>query len=206
MSRPPYDQRVADAVVRMLARTPVTPNMVTTFGLVAGLAAALMFAQGDPALTDWAALLFMVAVLNDHVDGQLARTTGRTSRFGHYYDHFAVGVTYVGMFVGAGIGLSEGALGGWAVALGLGAGLAVTAIFSVRIGVEDHIGKEAVAQRNYGGFEIEDTIYIVGPVTWLGGLQPFLVAAGIGAPLFLLWVVWRSRRDLARASAEDPGP
>jgi hypothetical protein len=37
---------------------------------------------------------------------------------------------------------------------------------------------------------------LVGPVTWLGLLQPFLVLAGIGAPLFALFVLWQGRAVL----------
>jgi hypothetical protein len=29
-------------------------------------------------------------------------------------------------------------------------------------------------------------------VAWLGLLPPFLAAAALGAPLFLLWVIWCS--------------
>ena len=202
MSSVPYDQRLANRVVAALARTPVTPNMVTTFGLLCGLAAAALYATGEPLKVALGAALFMLAVFNDHLDGGLARATGRTSKFGHYYDHVAVGIAYIGMFVGAGIGLRSGWLGEWAPMLGIIAGLAITVIFMTRITVEVRAGKEYVQQNNYGGFEVEDTLYIVGPVTWLGLLEPFLVAAAIGAPLFLLWVVWRSRRDIARAAEQ----
>lgn len=202
MSGLPYDQRIANRIVRVLAPTPVTPNMVTTFGLVCGVAAALLYATGERLSVNLAAVMFMIAVLNDHIDGSLARATGRTSKFGHYYDHFAVGVAYIGMFVGAGVGLRQGWLGEWAPLFGVIAGVAVTVIFMTRIAVEVRAGKEYVQQNNYGGFEIEDTLYIVGPVTWLGLLEPFLAAAAVGAPLFLLWVIWRSRRDIARAVRE----
>jgi phosphatidylglycerophosphate synthase len=202
MTSVPYDQQLASRVVGVLARTPVTPNMVTTFGLLCGLAAALLYATGEPFNVALAAALFMLAVFNDHLDGGLARATGRTSKFGHYYDHVAVGVAYIGMFVGAGVGLRESWLGEWAPLLGISAGLAITVIFMTRITVEVRAGQEYVQQNNYGGFEVEDILYIVGPVTWLGLLAPFLVAAAIGAPLFLLWVVWRSRRDIARAAGQ----
>jgi phosphatidylglycerophosphate synthase len=200
MSGLPYDQRLAEPIIRALARTPVTPNMVTSFGLLCGVAAALLYASGDPLLVDIAAAVFMIAVFNDHLDGGLARATGRTSRFGHYYDHIAVGVSYIGMFIGAGIGLRQGWLGAWAPLLGVAAGISVTAIFMARIAVEVRAGKDYVRQKNYGGFEVEDILYVVGPVTWLGLMAPFLVAAAVGAPLFLLWVIWRSRRDIARAA------
>ncbi|HEX7005781.1 MAG TPA: CDP-alcohol phosphatidyltransferase family protein [Alphaproteobacteria bacterium] len=202
MSGLPYDQRIANRIVRVLAPTPVTPNMVTTFGLVCGVAAALLYATGERLSVNLAAVMFMIAVLNDHIDGSLARATGRTSKFGHYYDHFAVGVAYIGMFVGAGIGLRNGWLGEWASLLGVIAGAAVTVIFMTRIAVEVRAGKDYVRQNNYGGFEVEDILYVVGPVTWFGLLEPFLVAAAVGAPLFLLWVIWRSRRDIARAVRE----
>lgn len=203
MSRVAFDQRLANVIVAGLARTPVTPNMVTTFGLLAGLLAAYLFALGDPASRHWAAAVFMYAVFNDHIDGQLARATGKTSRFGHYYDHLAVSTAYIGMFVGAGIGLTEGWLGSWAAGLGVAAGVSVTIIFATRIAVETRAGGDAVKQNNFAGFEIEDTLYIVGPITWLGLLEPFLIAAGIGTPLFLVWVIVTSRRDMAAARRRD---
>jgi len=49
-----------------------------------------------------------------------------------------------------------------------------------------------VAQENWRGFEPEDALYLVGPVSWLGLLAPFLLAAAVGAPIFLLWVLWCS--------------
>ena len=44
---------------------------------------------------------------------------------------------------------------------------------------------------------------LVGPITWLGGLAPFLALAAVGAPLFLFWQLWDYRRAAARA---DPAP
>ena len=50
-------------------------------------------------------------------------------------------------------------------------------------------GKDYVQQPRFLGFEPEDTLYIVGPITWLGWMPYFLVAAGIGTPLFLIYVI-----------------
>jgi archaetidylinositol phosphate synthase len=69
-------------------------------------------------------------------------------------------------------------------------------IFVVRMEVERRAGKAAVRQRNLLGFEMEDVMYLVGPITWLGLLQPFLVLAGIGTPLFALLVLRQGRRVL----------
>jgi hypothetical protein len=51
------------------------------------------------------------------------------------------------------------------------------------------------------GFEPEDTLYLVGPITWFGLQAPFLVATALGSPIFLLWVVWCA---VARRSATAP--
>src|SRR3546814_16978639 len=76
----------------------------------------------------------------------------------------------------------------------MAAGLAVVIIMSVRMWIEVRIGRDATKMKARGGFEIEDLLYVVGPITWFGALQPFLFAAGLGAPVFLLWVVWQGVR------------
>ena len=46
----------------------------------------------------------------------------------------------------------------------------------------------------HGGFETEDVLYLLPLVTLFDGVEPFLLAASIGAPLFAAWVVidwWR---------------
>jgi len=195
----PFDQRLARRVVAPLARAPLSPNMLTLAGMLLGVCAGVLFAQGDRGVANWAAVIFMVAVWMDHVDGEFARLTGQTSRFGHYFDHVGALVTYSAMFVGAGIGARHGVAGGWAVACGISAAFSVAAIFSIRLWMEERLGIESVRQSQRAGFEIEDTLYVVGPVTWLGGLHPFVVAAGFGAPIFLLWTLWDAARKSRQA-------
>lgn len=181
-----YDQRIARAVARAFVWLPVSPNAVTALGMLVGLGAGYMFAQGTYGDAVIGSLLFMVAVWMDHVDGEFARMTGKTSRFGHYFDHVAAMISYCAMFVGAGIGLRHGWLGDWAIPCGIAAGLSVALIFSIRLWQETVFGKETTVQTVRGGFEIEDTLYIVGPITWLGLLPYFIAAAGIGTPIYLL--------------------
>jgi phosphatidylglycerophosphate synthase len=197
------DQRIARKAAALLARTPATPNFVTAFSILVGLTAAYLLSRGD----GWIYLggaLFMVAVWMDHVDGELARQTGRTSTFGHYFDHAAAMTNYVSGFVGAGFGLRFGALGDWAPILGATSGLAIAAIMSVRLHMEIRDGRDSVRQTVRGGFEIEDTLYLLAPITWFGLLKYFLVAAGIGAPIYLLYVIWESLRASRRAAVRVP--
>ena len=193
---PPWDQRLAHAVVRPLVATPITPNQITTMGLAIGLLAALLYAQGSWAVHLGAAC-FILSFWLDHVDGELARMTGRASPFGHYYDLAAGGCVLVAVFVGIGIGTSNGALGTWSLGLGAAAGAASAAIFVLRLELQRRAGNAAVRQPSLLGFELEDLLYLLGPITWFGLLQPFLLLAGIGAPLFALFVLWECRQLLA---------
>jgi archaetidylinositol phosphate synthase len=197
----PWDVRLARVLVRPLRHTPLTPNALTTLGLLASLGAALLMASGGARRAALGGGLFMLAVLIDHMDGEFARLTGLTSRFGHYYDHVAAGAGYVSLFVGLGIGLRSGWLGSWAPVAGAIAAASIAAIFLIRVFLEETAGRMMVVQGNWRGFEPEDALYLVGPVAWLGVLAPFLVAAALGAPLFLLWVVWCT---VTRRSATAP--
>jgi phosphatidylglycerophosphate synthase len=185
---PPWDQRLAHLMVRPLAATRVTPNQITTLSLAIGLLAAWLYAQGG-AVANVGGACFMLAFLLDHADGELARMTGRTSAFGHYYDLAAGGAVLVAVFVGIGSGLHR-------VGLGVAAGLAIAVIFVLRLELERRAGKNATRQPNLLGCELEDVMYLLGPVTWLGLLEPLLVLAGIGAPLFALLVLWQGRAVL----------
>ncbi|MDH3236222.1 MAG: CDP-alcohol phosphatidyltransferase family protein [Alphaproteobacteria bacterium] len=198
-----FDEAIARVIVRRLAPTGLSPNLVTTAVLALGIAAGLLLASGERWMMNLGAGLFMLAMLGDHIDGNLARATGKTSRFGHYYDHVAMATTYAAMFIGVGVGHSHGFLGVYALPLGVLAGISVAAIFSTRIGVEVKAGKDYVEQPRFLGFEPEDTLYVVGPITWLGWMPYFLIAAGIGTPLFLFYVIWQSRRQVAASRKQD---
>lgn len=70
---------IEDALVRLLAPTPITPNMVTIATGIIGIAAGIAFAQG--ALW-WGLALALVTGPLDGVDGKLARTRIEFSKWG----------------------------------------------------------------------------------------------------------------------------
>jgi phosphatidylglycerophosphate synthase len=187
----PWDQRLARIVVRPLIGTGVRPNYLTTLSLLLGVIAAGLFSYGDPAFDAVAALIYMLAVFSDHMDGELARATGKTSRFGHIYDFLAGCFNYTLLFIGIGIGQSGGDMGNWALVLGFGAGFANPLIVSLRIAMERRFGAASVRHPAAFGFEIEDFIYLIGPITWAGGIVYFFVVYGIGTLGYLLWTVGR---------------
>jgi phosphatidylglycerophosphate synthase len=191
---PPYDQRLAGWLVRPLVGTNVHPNHLTALSLALGLAAAALFAWGGAAAQGWAALLYMLAVFTDHTDGELARQAGKASTLGHYLDFLVGGANYTCLFCAIGYGLRGAPGGGWWLALGLAAGLANPVILTLRLAMDRHHGPAAVAHPARAGFEIEDFIYLIGPITWSLGVPWFLLPYGLGTLGYLAWTSHEYRR------------
>ena len=74
--------------------------------------------------------------------------------------------------------------------LACGAAAAIISMFT-NLGIYQQTGGDvtgdSVGYPGYAGFELEDGIYLLWPVTWLGFLYPFFIAAGIGATIYCLW-------------------
>ena len=194
--RKAWDQRLAGWMVRPLVHTPVTPNHITTVRLLLGLAACGLFATGTRPEILYAAGLFMLSNFVDHMDGELARLSGKSSRFGYHFDNYSDAVIHVALFLCIGIGLQGSWIGDWAPWLGLIAGVSVSTLFFLFWRIEQRAGTRQARQPMFKGFHLEDTMYFIGPITWGGGLIVLLLA-GVGlAPLYAIWLVWRERRLL----------
>ncbi|HEY33336.1 MAG TPA: CDP-alcohol phosphatidyltransferase family protein [Dehalococcoidia bacterium] len=70
-------------VVRLLARTGITPNTVTWFGLLIAVGAGVLIGLGHPFV---AGFVVLVGGFFDIIDGALARSTDRATRFGAILD------------------------------------------------------------------------------------------------------------------------
>ncbi len=85
--------KVIDPFVKFLVKIGVTPNMVTTFGLIGNLVAAAIFVYSAMCVpvdnyfyVGLAGAMIIFSSLFDMVDGYLARTANMTSTFGAFYD------------------------------------------------------------------------------------------------------------------------
>jgi len=190
MNNPPWDQQAAAVLVRPLVKTTIHPNHLTMVTIVIALSGAVLLALGDAKAAHWGAGLFVLARFLDHFDGELARQSGKSSKLGYYLDYLAGAISYAALFLALGFGFAQGSLGGWAWLLG-GAG-AVSALLAMpmNLGIDQAMKLEdgkAIGYPGFAGFELEDGIYLLAPITWLGWLEPFFVAAGIGASVYLLW-------------------
>ncbi len=199
---PPWDQRAARVLVRPLVKSPVTPNQVTVATLVIALAGAWLMAVGQ---FGWGAGLFVLARFMDHFDGELARQKGMSSRLGYYLDYVAGTGSYGALFMGMGMGLMDGPLGGWALVLGVAGAASALASMFLNLGIDRHregqTAGDAVGYPAFAGFELEDGIYLLAPIAWLGFLTPFFVAAGIGATVYCWWTLATLLRLRRRSAA-----
>lgn len=194
----PLDARLARRLVRPLEGTAATPNHLTTVRLALGLLSAWCLAHHSLALANIGAFLFALSNFVDHTDGELARISGASSRFGHLYDLVCDALIHTLLFAALGYGLMAGPLGGWAPVMGLIAGASVAFIFWLHMVMEDSLGKADAALPSARWFEIEDVLYLFPLVTLFNVREAFLVLAFIGAPLFALWLAWYFRVLRAR--------
>ncbi|MBW2095812.1 MAG: CDP-alcohol phosphatidyltransferase family protein [Deltaproteobacteria bacterium] len=75
--------RLIDPLADLFARFHVHPNILSLLGLVLSGVAAVLYGTGN---FFWAAWIVVLAGTCDVLDGQLARITGKTSRFGAFFD------------------------------------------------------------------------------------------------------------------------
>ncbi|MGH8258058.1 MAG: CDP-alcohol phosphatidyltransferase family protein [Steroidobacteraceae bacterium] len=205
----PWDARLARRLVAPLKDSRVTPNHLTTVRLGIGLAGAAAFMPGAYLWSNVAALLLILSNFLDHADGELARMSGRTSRIGHLYDLASDAAVTILLFVAMGVGVAasdDGPLGVPPAALGAVAGIAIALIFFLRMRIEEMAGKAASRQASVGGFETEDVLYLLPVVTLCNVVEPYLIAAAIGAPLFAVWVVIDYRRATRKSKPMSARP
>ena len=177
--------------MRLLARTPVTPNQLTTLRLLTGLAAGVGFALGGA----WRAAgagLFLLSLLLDRADGELARQTATASSSGYRYDLTCDCVATVLAFVGLGIGLRQ-TLGPAAVVLGLSAGASVVGLF-YQLNVSKSAKPQGLDLRGRTLFDPDDATVGLSVLIWCGQAELGLLLAGLLTPVIVLTLVMRSRR------------
>lgn len=201
MSHNTWTHAIVRPPVRWLARTPVTPNHLTGLRFLTAVASCFLLATGNSGESNVAAGLFLVSFLLDRADGELARQSGKSSILGHRLDLLADYSANVLVFLGMGLGLSDGDMGWSAIMLGLIAGFAIIAIFGLVSRIEHIDGVGAAAFPTAIGFDPDDAMLIVPLSIWSGAEAVILTAASIGAPAFLAWTCWRFRKYVVQREA-----
>jgi phosphatidylglycerophosphate synthase len=157
-------------ITRLLAKTPVTPTQVTYLNAAVGLVACVLAGLGPYAGLAGGGVGFIVSVVLDSVDGELARVTHRTSRHGMIVDNVSDDVVDNGFVLGIGVGL-----GGHWLWLGLAAAVARWLV-AIRTYVEvAHAGKPGDVMAFRWWFESGEETQAVyadmrSPLTWARSL------------------------------------
>jgi len=199
-----FDRRLSVALSRRLLRTPITPNQVTTAGLLLSLLGAAGLAFGSyAAQVAGVALLWFCCIL-DGCDGEVARLKLMCSRSGGDYDLIADHIAHLAVFVAIPLAvraadpLASILLPGVLIVTGAAAsGFSVWWLILRR--PQKHPGPiqifvERVASRDY--------VYLIAVLVVLRKLHWFLWAAAFGAHLFNLALWWlHLRRQGPRAPA-----
>ena len=185
--------RIVRPAVRRIAPTRTTPNHITTLRLLTGIAAALAFAQGEAL---WLAIgggIFILSMLLDRADGELARQTGRASVSGHRYDLVSDCTSNILAFIGIGVGVVP-TLGLLGPLLGILAGIGIGALFW-QINAQ-----KLVELRPYSAWDDrfnadpDDALILVPLLVWIGAAVPTLIAAAVITPVAALWIGFTGSR------------
>ncbi|HEV2114093.1 MAG TPA: CDP-alcohol phosphatidyltransferase family protein [Terriglobales bacterium] len=92
------------AIVRGLALTHISPNVLTFLGLVINIFAAVLFGYATPSNQQrmflYAGLVIIGAGIFDMVDGRVARATNQVTTFGAFFDSVIDRYSDVALFFG----------------------------------------------------------------------------------------------------------
>jgi CDP-diacylglycerol--glycerol-3-phosphate 3-phosphatidyltransferase len=89
--------RIIDAMVRALASAGIAPNILTAIGVTINLGCGVLFGFGE---FFWAGIVLIVANLFDMLDGNVARLTGRVTKYGSFLDSTLDRLSDMGSFLG----------------------------------------------------------------------------------------------------------
>lgn len=86
-------------IARALQRTRVSPDQITLWSLIVGLAAGHCFIYANPWMNLLGFGLFIISDVFDSADGQLARLRGTSTRFGRILDGLSDNARFANLYV-----------------------------------------------------------------------------------------------------------
>lgn len=204
MSANSWSHRLVRPFVRPLIGTRVTPDHLTWARIISGGIACACFAYGSRGAQIAGGVVWVLSALLDRADGELARLSNRTSAKGHRFDMQADTGVNAAMFLAVGIGLRDGALGAWVIALGVLCSVSMFLCLHWSEEIEDELEPGAVVLGGAGGFDPDDMFYLIGPFAWAGVLDYVLAGGTLVLPPAMLAIgIWRWRAARDRVGRPD---
>jgi len=190
----------------VLVKTPLTPNVLSLFGLFIGFLSGWCFAQGNYLSGLAGSLLLVLTAIWDCCDGDVARLKLIESDFGEKLDTICDNLVNVFAFTGMMLGISQ--THGWAQAiipftmLAVGGGAIFAFIYFPKGGKgsffrhsEMYDVIQTLASRNF--------IYVILLFAIGGHLNWFLWLAGVGSLTFAM-ALFLARRQTIKTALSDP--
>lgn len=165
-------------IVKRVARTGMHPNHVTATRIAVALTAITLFSIGSRDALIGGAVLFVCSAILDRADGELARQTGRFSRFGHWLDLIADCSTDALALLALGIGAHSGPLGEWSLVFG---GVAAVSVGWLFYQLNSHKGAPQPSSRRL--IDPDDAILLLPICVVVFGATPTLALAGTVTPV-----------------------
>lgn len=183
-------------ISRLLVRTPVAPNHVSLVSLAIGLVAIWCFWHATAASALLGVVVYALACIVDHADGEIARLTFQESRLGANLDWTIDTIIHVGIVLGLGVS-SGGRLMG-AVGLLAAIGVTLSAVFARYLPREIEIGPSVGGLLTH--IANRDLFYLVllsfAALRWLAPSLVFVVAVvvAVGSQVYWMGCLTRIRR------------
>ncbi len=200
-----FDRHLSHLISRRLARTIVTPNGVTLVNVAIGLAAAFLLSLGGYSFQICGTLLFLLCVVLDGVDGEIARLKFQETVFGHYLDIITDNIVHCAIFIGLAFGLYHQSGNTFYLYLLLvllgGFVCCATAVYHVSRGKATRPTSAAVHKLT-GLLANRDFAYLLVVLAVLGRLSWFLIGAAAGSYIFAAVVLALDLRE--RRSSHAP--
>jgi 1L-myo-inositol 1-phosphate cytidylyltransferase / CDP-L-myo-inositol myo-inositolphosphotransferase len=204
-----FERKLSLAISRRLARTRVTPNVMTFVSVAVGLIAAPFFVSSRPLWQTIGACLFLLHSILDGCDGELARLKFQESRFGGVLDFWGDNVVHSAIFGAIAVGWTLAIGAGWPLVLGvlaIGGTLASAGLVyqETMTGPKEGPLFTSVAPldtrlaRAADALSRRDFIYVVLALSLFGKADWFLAVSAIGTPAFFLLLAALSRRRAER--------
>ena len=188
-----FHRRCSRWITRLLVNTPVTPSHVTIASLAVGSAAIRCFWHATPLSAVWGVILYAIATILDHADGEIARLTYQESQSGANLDWTVDTIIHAGLVLGMAVTAGGPLMQG--VGLFGALGVTLSALFARHLPLGMTAGAGAGGMLKALGSR--DLVYLLllsfVAFRWLAPslLPPLAVVVGIGSQAY--WIACLAR-------------